>query len=105
MQATSAKSLDAAQAEVRRSSTTRHKVTDPSNPGFQVTNQGAVREASDKSTQVFTTLLGAVAAISLLVGGIGVMNIMLVSASPSARARSASARRSARGAPTSSRSS
>ena len=42
-------------------------------------NQGAVREASDASTDVFTTLLGAVAAISLLVGGIGVMNIMLVS--------------------------
>ena len=54
----------------------RHR---PANPGFQVINQGAVREASDQSTQVFTTLLGAVAAISLLVGGIGVMNIMLVS--------------------------
>ncbi len=79
VQATSAKSLDAAQAEVTNILSTRHDVTDPSNPGFQVTNQGAVREASDKSTQVFTTLLGAVAAISLLVGGIGVMNIMLVS--------------------------
>jgi putative ABC transport system permease protein len=50
-----------------------------SNPGFQVINQGSVRAASDQSTKVFTTLLGAVAAISLLVGGIGVMNIMLVS--------------------------
>jgi putative ABC transport system permease protein len=79
VQATSAKSLDAAQAEVTNILSTRHDVTDPSNPGFQVTNQGAVREASDASTQVFTTLLGAVAAISLLVGGIGVMNIMLVS--------------------------
>ncbi len=54
-------------------------MTDPTDPGFQVINQGAVREASDASTDVFTTLLGAVAAISLLVGGIGVMNIMLVS--------------------------
>jgi putative ABC transport system permease protein len=79
VQATSAKSLDAAQAEVTSILTTRHDVADPTNPGFQVTNQGAVREASDQSTQVFTTLLGAVAAISLLVGGIGVMNIMLVS--------------------------
>ena len=79
IQATSSKTLDAAQAEVTSILTDRHDVADPMNPGFQVTNQGAVREASDESTQVFTTLLGAVAAISLLVGGIGVMNIMLVS--------------------------
>jgi putative ABC transport system permease protein len=79
VQATSAQSLDAAQAEVTAILTERHDVTDPTNPGFQVTNQGAVRDASTKSTKVFTTLLGAVAAISLLVGGIGVMNIMLVS--------------------------
>ncbi len=79
VQATSARSLDAAQAEVTAILTARHDVTDPSSPGFQVTNQGAVRDASTKTTRVFTTLLGAVAAISLLVGGIGVMNIMLVS--------------------------
>jgi putative ABC transport system permease protein len=71
--------LDAAQAEVTSIIEQRHKVTDATNPGFQVINQGSVRQASDQSTQVFTTLLGAVAAISLLVGGIGVMNIMLVS--------------------------
>ncbi|MEA2155265.1 MAG: putative transport system permease protein [Solirubrobacteraceae bacterium] len=79
VQARSAQSLDAAQAEVTSILSTRHAAGDPANPGFQVTNQGAVRAASDQSTQVFTTLLGAVAAISLLVGGIGVMNIMLVS--------------------------
>jgi putative ABC transport system permease protein len=79
VQATSAKSLDAAQAEVTAILSERHHVSDPDNPGFQVTNQGAVRDASTKTTKVFTTLLGAVAAISLLVGGIGVMNIMLVS--------------------------
>ena len=71
--------LDAAQAEVTSIIEQRHKVTDTSDPGFQVINQGSVRQASNQSTQVFTTLLGAVAAISLLVGGIGVMNIMLVS--------------------------
>jgi putative ABC transport system permease protein len=79
VQATSASTLDAAQAEVTSILEDRHDVSDPSNPGFQVTNQGSVRAASDQSTDVFTTLLGAVAAISLLVGGIGVMNIMLVS--------------------------
>jgi putative ABC transport system permease protein len=79
VQATNASTLDAAQAEVTAILDTRHKVTDASNPGFQVTNQASVRQASTASTKVFTTLLGAVAAISLLVGGIGVMNIMLVS--------------------------
>jgi putative ABC transport system permease protein len=79
VQGASASSLDAAQAEVESILYERKHVTDPTNPGFQVLNQGAVREASDATTDVFTTLLGAVAAISLLVGGIGVMNIMLVS--------------------------
>ena len=79
IQATSSSTLDAAQAQVTSILEDRHHVTDPTNPGFQVTNQGSVRQASNQSTQVFTTLLAAVAAISLLVGGIGVMNIMLVS--------------------------
>jgi putative ABC transport system permease protein len=78
VQAVSSNKLDAAQAEVQAILTGRHHVTDPTNPGFQVLNQGSVRAVSDQSTSVFTTLLGAVAAISLLVGGIGVMNIMLV---------------------------
>jgi putative ABC transport system permease protein len=78
VQAVSADKLDAAQAEVQSILTDRHHVTDPANPGFQVLNQGSVLAVSDASTSVFTTLLGAVAAISLLVGGIGVMNIMLV---------------------------
>jgi putative ABC transport system permease protein len=46
---------------------------------FQVINQGSILQTSAASSSVFTTLLGEVAAISLLVGGIGVMNIMLVS--------------------------
>jgi len=79
VQASSAETLDAAQAEVQSILDERKDVTDPSNPGFTVINQGSVRQASSASTDVFTTLLGAVAAISLLVGGIGVMNIMLVS--------------------------
>jgi putative ABC transport system permease protein len=78
VQAVSSNKLDAAQAEVQAILTGRHHVTDPTNPGFQVLNQGSVRAVSDQSTSVFTTLLGAVAAISLLVGGIGITNIMLV---------------------------
>jgi putative ABC transport system permease protein len=79
VQATGREHLDAAQAEVTSILNTTHHVADTTNPGFQVLNQGSVRAASDQSTNVFTTLLGAVAAISLLVGGIGVMNIQLVS--------------------------
>jgi putative ABC transport system permease protein len=79
VQATSATTLNAAQVEVQSILNERKHVTDPTNPGFQVINQGSVLAASNSTTDVFTTLLGAVAAISLLVGGIGVMNIMLVS--------------------------
>jgi putative ABC transport system permease protein len=46
---------------------------------FSVVNESSVLAASTSSNKVFTTLLAEVAAISLLVGGIGVMNIMLVS--------------------------
>ena len=46
---------------------------------FLVQNQSTIIQTSNASSKVFTTLLGEVAAISLLVGGIGVMNIMLVS--------------------------
>ncbi|MDX6607345.1 MAG: putative transport system permease protein [Solirubrobacterales bacterium] len=79
VQAKSQSQLNAAQAEVTSILDERHDVTDPTNPGFQVINQGSILAASSSTSNVFTTLLGAVAAISLLVGGIGVMNIMLVS--------------------------
>ncbi|MCB0861624.1 MAG: ABC transporter permease [Solirubrobacterales bacterium] len=79
VQATSRDTLDAAQAQVTSILNEQLDVTDPSDPGYSIINQGSVLEASDESNSVFTTLLGAVAAISLLVGGIGVMNIMLVS--------------------------
>jgi putative ABC transport system permease protein len=79
VQASSEASLNAAQAEVTQILDQRHQITDAANPGFRVINQGSLLTASSSSSGVFTTLLGEVAAISLLVGGIGVMNIMLVS--------------------------
>jgi putative ABC transport system permease protein len=79
VEAVGAEALDAAQAEVTAILNDRKNPADPSNPGFNVINQGSVREVASASTEVFATLLGAVAAISMLVGGIGVMNIMLVS--------------------------
>jgi putative ABC transport system permease protein len=80
VQATSREALGAAQTEVTG---ILGKLLPPA-PGstsasFDVINQGAILQASNSTSSVFTTLLGEVAAISLLVGGIGVMNIMLVS--------------------------
>ncbi len=79
VEATSESSLSAAEGEVTQILEQRHKVKDTAEPGFEVINQGSLLETTSSTTSVFTTLLGEVAAISLLVGGIGVMNIMLVS--------------------------
>ncbi len=56
----------------------RHKITDPANADFTIFSQSDVLGAAAQVTSIFTTLLGGIAAISLLVGGIGIMNIMLV---------------------------
>jgi putative ABC transport system permease protein len=79
VEASSPSTLNAAEAEVTQILEERHKIKDTSEPGFSILNQGSLLETSSSTSGVFTTLLGEVAAISLLVGGIGVMNIMLVS--------------------------
>lgn len=56
----------------------RHNV-DPSSPNFSVTTQQDLISARESTTATFRSLLAWVAAVSLLVGGIGIMNIMLVS--------------------------
>ncbi|HEY8861482.1 MAG TPA: ABC transporter permease [Candidatus Limnocylindria bacterium] len=57
----------------------RHKITDPTAADFTVTNQNDTLAALNQVTGTFTILLAAIGGISLLVGGIGIMNIMLVS--------------------------
>jgi putative ABC transport system permease protein len=88
VQARSRDVIDAAQTEVQdilntvdpaSSSPASSSSSSASDSNFDVTNESSVLAASTSSSKVFTTLLGEVAAISLLVGGIGVMNIMLVS--------------------------
>jgi putative ABC transport system permease protein len=81
VQAKSEAALGAAQTEVtnilnRLDPPTANSIT---GSNFLVQNQSTIIQTSNASSKVFTTLLGEVAAISLLVGGIGVMNIMLVS--------------------------
>lgn len=56
----------------------RHHLPDPSKADFSILSQSDILSAVDQTTGTFTTLLSGVAAISLLVGGIGIMNIMLV---------------------------
>jgi putative ABC transport system permease protein len=56
-----------------------HKITDTKKQDFTVLNQADAVSTLNSITSTFTYLLGGIAAISLLVGGIGVMNIMLVS--------------------------
>ena len=78
VQAVSRKKMNAAADEVTTILLSRHKIAANANPDFNVLNQATLLQTSTSTNRVFTVLLGAVAAISLLVGGIGVMNIMLV---------------------------
>jgi putative ABC transport system permease protein len=78
-QAASSKATAEGQAEILTILDSRHGVSDGSTSPFSVLNQASLLDASESTTRTFTMLLAAVAAISLLVGGIGVMNIMLVS--------------------------
>lgn len=57
----------------------RHKITGDKVDDFQIRNMVSVMNTAAETTQTITLLLGNIAAISLLVGGIGIMNIMLVS--------------------------
>jgi putative ABC transport system permease protein len=77
VEATSPGSVTAAESEATSILTPNHSNTDGT-AAFSVLNQASLLQTTNSSTHTFTVLLAAVAAISLLVGGIGVMNIMLV---------------------------
>jgi len=56
----------------------RHKLNDPTQADFSIMSQNDILNTASQITGTFTALLSGIAAISLLVGGIGIMNIMLV---------------------------
>ncbi len=78
VEAKSAEVMVDAQNEVGYLLLARHKLTDPADKDFSIFNQQDLLNTVNQTTGTFTTLLAGVAAISLLVGGIGIMNIMLV---------------------------
>lgn len=67
------------QADVEQVLRTRHKIKEGANDDFTVGNMAQIMETMMSTANNITILLGCIAAISLLVGGIGIMNIMLVS--------------------------
>jgi putative ABC transport system permease protein len=70
--------IDEVQSQVERLLRRRHKIIDDKPDDFRIFNQAQILEQASSFTIIFTALLGGIAGISLLVGGIGIMNIMLV---------------------------
>ncbi len=79
VQARSTPELSEAQHQVEMVLHQRHHILPGQQDDFTVRDLTAIFEAREQSSRVMAVLLGAIASISLLVGGIGIMNIMLVS--------------------------
>jgi putative ABC transport system permease protein len=72
-------SMKAAELEIRELLRQRHKLQSYQEDDFWMRNLSEILQAEEASSRVLTILLAAIASVSLLVGGIGIMNIMLVS--------------------------
>ncbi|MFB0547191.1 MAG: FtsX-like permease family protein, partial [Anaerolineae bacterium] len=79
VQVASAEMMDFAEAELTAILRARHGLSPGQSNDFTVRSQVQIMEMVQQTTGTFTILLGSIAAISLVVGGIGIMNIMLVS--------------------------
>jgi putative ABC transport system permease protein len=77
VQATSQETMTALQADATATLLDRHNSKDVTSADFNILNQADIVSTASSVTSTFTLLLGAVAGISLLVGGIGIMNMML----------------------------
>jgi macrolide transport system ATP-binding/permease protein len=72
--------IDAAEEKISKLIIKQHRlITADQQDSFQIRNMSDIKKTLESTTQTMSVLLGAIAAISLLVGGIGIMNIMLVS--------------------------
>jgi macrolide transport system ATP-binding/permease protein len=71
--------MEAAQEQISALMRRRSRTVSGGEDGFQIRNMAEIQSAVSETSRAFSTLLAAIAAISLLVGGIGIMNIMLVS--------------------------
>jgi putative ABC transport system permease protein len=78
LEAKSPEVMTQAQNQVGYLLLSRHKLSDPTKADFSIFSQQDILNTATSTTGTFTTLLSGIAAISLLVGGIGIMNIMLV---------------------------
>jgi putative ABC transport system permease protein len=77
--ASSVEKIDAAQAELTEIMRDAHRLKEGEDDDFTIRNQADITEAASQTSEILTLLLGSVAGVSLIVGGIGIMNIMLVS--------------------------
>lgn len=75
--AADATSMTQVQADITTLLLSRHKISNAANADFSIINQNDIISTASSITGTFTLLLGAIAGISLLVGGIGIMNMML----------------------------
>ena len=71
--------MDDAQQELTTILRSAHRIKDGDGDDFHIRNQAEIVEMASSTSQTLTILLGSIAAVSLIVGGIGIMNIMLVS--------------------------
>ncbi|MDP2914321.1 MAG: ABC transporter permease [Candidatus Aminicenantes bacterium] len=79
VRAVSSSQMVEAQAQIQELLRVRHRIAPGAEDDFTVRNMSEIAESAAEATQMMTVLLGSIAGISLLVGGIGIMNIMLVS--------------------------
>ena len=71
--------MEQAQESISKLIIKKHRLNKDDEDSFQIRNMAEIQETVESTTKTMTWLLGSIAAISLLVGGIGIMNIMLVS--------------------------